>query len=149
VEAQNKGLAKQLETLARLRESEPEKALQEQAAKYEAQVKGGHSSPLSVAILSISPWSAAQETLINDLNSRLARVEPMARSGKSAILEFFSREAVDAEKKSLVKENAALSASIRDRDTSISEKNKKIEELERYCKPTGVVARRIDLTLSF
>jgi hypothetical protein len=96
----------------------------------------------------ISPRPAAQETLINDLNSRLARVEPMALSGKSTILEFFSREAVEMEKEALTKENAKLTASVKEKDTYISQKNDRIADLERRRKRTDVVVVNI-LTLSY
>lgn len=58
-------------------------------------------------------------------------MEPVARSGKSTILEFFSREAVEDEKKSLEKELAKWKLAVKNKDATIAQRNDKIAESEQ------------------
>jgi hypothetical protein len=74
---------------------------------------------------------AAQETLIHDLNTRLARVEPVTRSGKSTILEFLSRDAVEQEKECLSKDITKLKATVTEKNDFIAKNNDKIADLEK------------------
>ncbi|KAH9950253.1 hypothetical protein B0H21DRAFT_724014 [Amylocystis lapponica] len=104
-------LSKQLEELFLIRHTEPEEVLEQQTAVYEAQLK-------------------TQETLINELTTQLSKVKALARTDKSYMLHFLTREDADEEKDALEKEVARWQDIVKQKDAVIVDKNKQITELE-------------------
>ncbi|KAH7908873.1 hypothetical protein BJ138DRAFT_1090466 [Hygrophoropsis aurantiaca] len=115
LESQRDTLAKQLEEAFILRHTEPEEALDQLKIQYEAHVK-------------------TQETLIKELTSQLARVEPLTRTKQTAALHFMTREAADEEKKLIEEENTRLQEVIKQKDAAIATEKKRNSELERSVK---------------
>jgi len=112
---QRDALSRQLEELFRLRETDPERELQQQRLQYEARIQ-------------------TQESMIKELTSQLARVEPLSRPGKSSVLHLLTREAADEEQKVLEKELARWQDTSKGKDLTISEQAKRIAELEQLGK---------------
>jgi hypothetical protein len=72
-----------------------------------------------------------QESLIQELRTLLAQVEPSARSGKSGLLHFLTREAADEEQRGLEDDIKRLTDIAKVKDAIIAEKDKRIADLER------------------
>ena len=73
----------------------------------------------------------AQETVVNDLTARLARIEPSTRSGKASIIDFCSRESLEEEKRVFDREVTRLKSAAREKDAVVAKKDEKITELEQ------------------
>jgi hypothetical protein len=69
--------------------------------------------------------------LIQELTSQLARVEPLARSGKTSLLHFLTRDAADEEQRGLEDQVNRWKDIASAKDAIIAEKEKRIAELER------------------
>ncbi|KAG7092696.1 hypothetical protein E1B28_009027 [Marasmius oreades] len=104
-------LLNQLEEIYRLRHTEPEKLLEEVQEQHQAEIE-------------------AKDKLIQELNSALARVEPLSKSGKTSVIHLLTREAADEEKKSVQQEVARLKAELVQKDIVIKEKDKMMSEKE-------------------
>jgi len=81
--------------------------------------------------LQLTWCNLAQEKLIQELTSQLARVEPLARSGKTSLLHFLTRDAADQEQRALENEVNRWKDIAKAKDAVIAEKDKRITELER------------------
>jgi hypothetical protein len=69
--------------------------------------------------------------LVKELNSQLARTEPLTRSGKSSVLHLLTREAADEEKRSIEKDLKRWKGVSQEKDAIIADKDKQIAELEQ------------------
>ncbi|KAK1217407.1 hypothetical protein PQX77_019947 [Marasmius sp. AFHP31] len=125
-EARCQDLLKQLDEINRIRATEPEKLLEAFQEQHRVEIE-------------------AKEKLINELNSALAKVEPLSKSGKSSVLNLLTREAADEEKKGVLHQVSKLKEAIAQRDVAIQEKDKLIkekEDLERIMEQEVEVLRR-------
>ncbi|THU82878.1 hypothetical protein K435DRAFT_971779 [Dendrothele bispora CBS 962.96] len=114
-EARCEQLRKQVEELLRVRETEAEELLREERAQNEAQQK-------------------AKDQLIRELNSALAKIEPLARQGKTSVINLLTREAADIEKRQLEEELMQYKAQLEQTEESAKEKDNAIDELEMTIK---------------
>lgn len=73
----------------------------------------------------------AQERLIQELTAQLARVEPLARSGKTPALHFLTREAADEEQRTLESRLLQLQRTLEEKNSQISQLTERGEELSR------------------
>lgn len=73
----------------------------------------------------------AQDALIKELTSQLARVEPLSRTGQAVALHFLTREAADEEKRAVEQDMSRLQEVIKEKDSVIDKKTKSIAELEQ------------------
>lgn len=80
--------------------------------------------------------AAAQDALIKELTSQLARVEPLSRTGQAVALHFLTREAADEEKRAAEQDISCLQEVIKAKDSVIDERTKRIAELEQLGQPT-------------
>lgn len=112
LESQRDSLSQQLNELFQIRNTEPEKALEELRAQYEERAK-------------------MQDAVIKELTLQLSRVEPLARTGQNVALHFLTREAADEEKRAMEQDMARLQDVIKHKDATIAERNKRIVELEQ------------------
>ncbi|KAL0066436.1 hypothetical protein AAF712_006478 [Marasmius tenuissimus] len=110
-EARCQDLLKQLDEINRIRVSEPEKLLEAFQEQHRVEIE-------------------TKEKLINELNSALAKVEPLSKSGKSSVLNLLTREAADEEKKGILHQVSKLKEAVAQRDVAIQEKDKLIKEKE-------------------
>ncbi|KAF8590050.1 hypothetical protein K439DRAFT_1382683 [Ramaria rubella] len=108
---QRDNLAKQLDELFRLRQTEPEKLLTEQKTQYEAQLK-------------------ACDDTIQELQASLSRVDALSQSGGTTSLHFLTRETAEEEKQDVQREVLKLKKSLQDKEYLIAEKDSKIRELD-------------------
>ncbi|KAH7926644.1 hypothetical protein BV22DRAFT_1032643 [Leucogyrophana mollusca] len=115
LEAQRDTLTKQLEEVFRLRNTEPEEALEQLRIHYDSRVK-------------------TQDALIKELTSQLARAEPLARTKHNAALHFMTREAADEEKRAAEEDNIRLKDVINQKDATIAEEKKRNTELQQSVK---------------
>lgn len=79
----------------------------------------------------LHPPPSAQEKLIQELTSQLARAEPLARAGKSSLLHFLSRDAADEEHRALEDEVARLKDIAKAKDAVIGERDRHVREMEQ------------------
>ncbi|KAF9246422.1 hypothetical protein BU15DRAFT_70516 [Melanogaster broomeanus] len=112
LETQRDALSKQLEELFQIRKTEPEQALEQLHIQYEERAK-------------------TQDALIKELTSQLARIEPLSRKGQGVALHFLTREAADEEKRAAEQDILRLEENIKQKDSAIVEKTKRIAELEQ------------------
>ncbi|OCH85692.1 hypothetical protein OBBRIDRAFT_797914 [Obba rivulosa] len=111
ITAERDKLSKQLEELFHVRHSEPEAALQDLSAQYEAKIQ-------------------TQASLIQELTSQIARLKTSTASEKGWALHFLTREAADEEKAALEQELRKLKDQIRQRDVQLAQKDKEIAGAE-------------------
>ncbi|KDQ60896.1 hypothetical protein JAAARDRAFT_204689, partial [Jaapia argillacea MUCL 33604] len=102
----------QIEALSKIRHTEAELALEQQSLQYEARLQ-------------------TQESLIKELTTQLARVEPLARSGTTSSLHFLTREAADEEKRALERDLQKWKDAVREKHETTAQKDKRIAELEQ------------------
>ncbi|KAL0573374.1 hypothetical protein V5O48_008593 [Marasmius crinis-equi] len=112
-EARCQELLKQLDEMNTTRLTEPEKLLEAFHEQHRVEIE-------------------AKDKLIHELNSALARVEPMSKTGRTSVLNLLTREAADEEKRTVLHEVNRLKEDIAQRDVVIQEKNKLISEKETY-----------------
>ncbi|KAG9318584.1 hypothetical protein JVU11DRAFT_676 [Chiua virens] len=112
LETQRDALSKQLEELFQIRRTEPEQALEQLQIQYEERAK-------------------TQDSLIKELTSQLARVEPLSRTGQAFALHFLTREAADEEKRVVEQDISHLQEVIKSKDSVINEKINRVSELEQ------------------
>ena len=129
VESQRDKLSKQLEELFQIRQTEPEKALEEQEKQYEARLKGVFASLDDTCILLFNV-SLVQETLLEEQ----AKLIVASTSGQPYMLHFLSREAADEEKKEVEKEVARWKEVVKQRDVKLAQKDEQITELVNQSK---------------
>ena len=72
----------------------------------------------------------AQEEMIQELTSQLARVDSLTREGKTSTLHFLTREAADEERRGLETELAHVRAALRAKDKELEERDAQIKERE-------------------
>lgn len=82
--------------------------------------------------------AVAQDALIKELTSQLARVEPLSRTGQAVALHFLTREAADEEKRAAEQDISRLQEVIKAKDGVIDEKTNRIAELEQSGQPTSI-----------
>ncbi|KAH7889586.1 hypothetical protein F5I97DRAFT_1802459 [Phlebopus sp. FC_14] len=128
IEAQRDSLSRQLEELLQVRKTEPEQALEQLQIHYEERAKGMFHDAVP---LSPQQWYVAQDTLIRELTSQLARVEPLARTGQGVALHFLTREAADEEKKAMEQDVSRMQDALKHKDDIIAAKNERIVELDQ------------------
>jgi predicted nucleic acid-binding Zn-ribbon protein len=106
-----------MQELLSVRKTEQEEALDQYKAQFEAQSQ----SPLIYFLLmqSFNDIFSAQERLIQELTTQLARVEPLARTGNSSALRFLTREAADEEQRTLENQLTELKHTLEDKNTQI------------------------------
>ncbi|EGO21082.1 hypothetical protein SERLADRAFT_441471 [Serpula lacrymans var. lacrymans S7.9] len=114
LESQKDALSKQLEELFLIRHTEAEQAVQHLTLQYETRIKG--------------------KSLVKELTSQLARVEPLARTAQTAALHFLTREAADEEKRTLEEEMEQLRSVVKKKDNLLTEKTGQINDLEKSVK---------------
>ncbi|EMD37953.1 hypothetical protein CERSUDRAFT_82184, partial [Gelatoporia subvermispora B] len=102
VSAERDKLTKQLDELFRIRYTEPETALRELTAQYEAR-------------------DHTQKTLINELTAQIARAKTSSAPEKGFALHFLTREAADEEKAALAQDVEKLRAQVKQRDAQLAE----------------------------
>ncbi|KAL5529355.1 hypothetical protein ACEPAG_5340 [Sanghuangporus baumii] len=102
--SQRDNLARQLEELFQTRHTEAEANAEQQAAVYESRIQ-------------------AQEEMIQELTSQLARVDSLTREGKISTLHFLTREAADEERRGVERQVEKLKQALRDKDKVIAEKD--------------------------
>lgn len=73
----------------------------------------------------------AQDALIRELTSNLAKKEPLIREGKTSVLHLMTREAVDEEKETLERDVQRYKGRVEVCDRDLKEKEKKILEQEQ------------------
>ncbi|KAF5373733.1 hypothetical protein D9758_000756 [Tetrapyrgos nigripes] len=114
-------LKKQLDEFLRVRRTEAEELFYEEKAQYEAQLQ-------------------AKDKMINELNSALARIEPLSRQGKTSIIHLLTREAADLEKRQIEEElthwkdlaqrrEGIINNTVKEKDAIIAEKETIEKEL--------------------
>ncbi|KAK7467369.1 hypothetical protein VKT23_004426 [Stygiomarasmius scandens] len=108
-------LRKQVEGLLRVRETEAEQLLREERAQNEAEQK-------------------VKDQLIRELNSQLAKVEPLSRKGKTSVINLLTREAADIEKQELEKELMQYKELVKKKEATLKEKDDAIADLEQNIK---------------
>jgi hypothetical protein len=128
-EAHRDSLSAQLEELLQVRHTDAEESLDHQSLHYEARI---NSESNDIAIRTpLTHCEIAQEKLIQELTSQLARVEPLARSGKTSLLHFLTRDAANEEQRALEDEVNRWENIAKAKDAVILEKDRRIAELER------------------
>ncbi|KAI0053867.1 hypothetical protein FA95DRAFT_1551627 [Auriscalpium vulgare] len=112
VTSQRDQLTNQMKELMSIRQTEPEEELQIQASRYESKAN-------------------AQEELIRELTSQLARVDPLIKAGRTSTLHFLTREAANEEKRNVEGEVERLKGLMSQKDDVIAQKNQHIRELQQ------------------
>jgi hypothetical protein len=112
-----------------VRNTAAEESLDHQSLHYEARLNSECKTYWNR--LQLTLFNLAQEKLIQELTSQLARVEPLARSGKTSLLHFLTRDAADQEQRGLENEVNRWKDIAKAKDAIIAEKDKRITELER------------------
>ncbi|THH27048.1 hypothetical protein EUX98_g7141 [Antrodiella citrinella] len=108
VTAERDKFAQQLEEVFRVRNTDAEEALIEQAARYEARLQ-------------------SQEELLKEQSKLIAATS----SKKPYMLQFLSREAADEEKKELEQELARARDVTKKKDAQLAEKDQRVREAEQ------------------
>ncbi|KAK0239893.1 hypothetical protein EDD85DRAFT_823717 [Armillaria nabsnona] len=111
--------SKQLEELFAIRHTEPERLLIEYRKQSDSKLE-------------------AQDALIRELTSNLAKKEPLIREGKTSVLHLMTREAVDEEKETLERDVQRYKGRVEVCDRDLKEKDKKILEQEQTIKDLRV-----------
>ncbi|KAK0451114.1 hypothetical protein EV421DRAFT_1899338 [Armillaria borealis] len=104
--------SKQLEELFAIRHTEPERLLTEYRKQSDSKME-------------------AQDALIRELTSNLAKKEPLIREGKTSVLHLMTREAVDEEKETLERDVQRYKGRVEVCDRDLKEKDKTILEQEQ------------------
>ncbi|KAK0228780.1 hypothetical protein IW262DRAFT_1456003 [Armillaria fumosa] len=104
--------SKQLEELFEIRHTEPEHLLIEYRKQSDSKME-------------------AQDALIRELTSNLAKKEPLIREGKTSVLHLMTREAVEEEKETLERDVQRYKGRVEVCDRDLKEKDKKILEQEQ------------------
>ncbi|KAK0483876.1 hypothetical protein IW261DRAFT_985574 [Armillaria novae-zelandiae] len=111
--------SKQLEELFAIRHTEPEHLLTEYRKQSDSKME-------------------AQDALIRELTSNLAKKEPLIREGKTSVLHLMTREAVEEEKETLERDVQRYKGRMEVCDRDLKEKDKKILEQEQTIKDLRV-----------
>lgn len=72
--------------------------------------------------------SPAQEEMIQELTSQLARVDHLTREGKTTTLHLITRDAADEEREGVERQCEALRAALREKDSEIQQREAVIAE---------------------
>ena len=112
-----------------LRHTAAEESLDHQSIQYEARLKSKSTFPYQRK--PINTFDTAQEKLIQELTSELARVEPLAKSGKTSLLHFLTRDAADEEQRALEAEINRWKDTVKSKNATLAAKDKRVAELER------------------
>lgn len=112
-----------------VRHTAAEESLDHQSLQYEARLHSKYN--WNAILLYLKNRNIAQEKLIQELTSQLARVEPLARSGKTSLLHFLTRDAADEEQRGLENEIHRWKDIAKAKEAIIAEKDRRIAELER------------------
>ncbi|KAF9265599.1 hypothetical protein L218DRAFT_148762 [Marasmius fiardii PR-910] len=113
----------------RIRHTEPEKLLDEMQEQHRVEIRGALQFSIKVSVYSTN-LLIVKEKLIQELNSSLARAEPLTKSEKTSVIHLLTREAADEEKKTVQQEVARLKAELVQRDAIIKEKDNLMHEKE-------------------
>lgn len=108
---QIKALSIQLEEVLRVRQTEPEKLLEGQQVRYEAQLQ-------------------AQDRVIQEMTSHLNKREPLMRSGSSSVLDLLTRDAANEEKKAFEADLTRWKNIAHERQEKLDDQRARIKELE-------------------
>ncbi|OSD08335.1 hypothetical protein PYCCODRAFT_1356535 [Trametes coccinea BRFM310] len=108
-------LAKQLDEVFRIRNTEPEQILEEYKSQFDENIQ-------------------RKEALIQELTAQLSKLQSSSKSSKSYTLHFLTREAAEEEKQALREENLRLKEVIKQRDATIASKDKEIQALQENAK---------------
>ncbi|KAK0196865.1 hypothetical protein F5146DRAFT_1013264 [Armillaria mellea] len=111
--------SKQLEELFAIRHTEPERLLVEYRKQSDSKME-------------------AQDALIRELTSNLAKKEPLIREGKTSVLHLMTREAVEEEKETLERDVQRYKGRMEVCDRDLKERDKKILEQEQTIKDLRV-----------
>ncbi|KAG5645055.1 hypothetical protein DXG03_007145 [Asterophora parasitica] len=111
-EAQIKTLESQLQEVLQIRETEPERLMKQQEARYEDRLQ-------------------AQEQLIREYQTQLAMKEPLMRSGKTAVLNLLTREAADEELRAIQQEVARWKGAANEKQRVITQREERIAQLQQ------------------
>lgn len=124
-------MAQQLEEVLRTRKTEVEELAERERIQYEARINSAFSQALhSRCSFLTQHMFAAQEEMIAELTSQLARVDSLTREGKTSTLHFLTREAADEERRGLETELAHLRAALRAKDQELEGKDAQIRDRE-------------------
>ncbi|KAG7448039.1 uncharacterized protein BT62DRAFT_1003814 [Guyanagaster necrorhizus] len=107
--------SKQLEELFAIRHTEPERLLVEYRKQSDSKME-------------------AQDAIIRELTSNLAKKEPLMREGKTSMLHLMTREAVDEEKETLERDVQRYKGRVEVCDRDLKEKDKRILEQDQTIK---------------
>lgn len=121
-------MAKQLEESHRLRNTEAEAHLHDQAEKYEEEMKGNNQCFLDLTLNLILP--SEKDTLIHQLTTHLASKEPLIRPGKTSIVHLLTRELADADKREVEEDRQRYKEQSEAQQRELQEKERRIAELE-------------------
>ncbi|KAI9061472.1 hypothetical protein FKP32DRAFT_1528295, partial [Trametes sanguinea] len=108
-------LAKQLDELFRIRNTEAEQILAEYKSHFDESIQ-------------------RKEALIQELTAQLSKLQSSSKSSKSYTLHFLTREAAEEEKQALREENLRLKDVIKQREATIASKDKEIQQLQEEAK---------------
>ena len=75
----------------------------------------------------------AQEELIKELTTQIARLTPMFEQGRGSIVHFLTREAADEEKHVLEERLEKAKEALRQKDAVIKDKDARIAALNEQC----------------
>jgi hypothetical protein len=100
-------------------------------AQYDAATKGvqlplSHPSSLLTSAL-------AQEELIKELTTQIARLTPMLKEGRGSTIHFLTREAADEEKRILEERLEKAKDLLKQKDAVIKDKDARIAALDEQC----------------
>jgi hypothetical protein len=123
-------LSESLLQLIQTRNTEPEERIAEMKAQYEA---AGRGARLLLDLSDIpfhSPTSAlAQDELIKELTTQIARLTPMLKEGRGSTVHFLTRQAADEEKRMLEERLEKSKEALRQKDAIIKDKDVRIAAL--------------------
>lgn len=91
--------------------------------------------------------SVAQEEMIQELTSQLARVDSLTKEGKISTLHFLTREAADEERRGVERQVEKLKQALRDRDKTISERDATINSQAEESRFDRACPSRLRITL--
>ncbi|KAJ3548156.1 hypothetical protein NM688_g5330 [Phlebia brevispora] len=106
----NTELEGQLQSLMKIRHTEPEQLLEERIEEFDASTR-------------------AQERLLEEQRTQLAHFKILADTGRLGEIPFLSREQADAEKRSLENKVKVLNESVRSKDVKIKELQEENKDL--------------------
>lgn len=135
--AHSKKLSEQMESLMKIRQTEPEALLAERVAQYEATTQG---MIVVVGILAYTDVRIAQERLIQEQTEQLAQLKVLAESGRHHTVPFLSREEADAEKRGLEHKLKALNEAAKQKDAQIA-----TLKTDSECAPLTLLIARNDI----